>query len=526
MKLSLFGAPAVARDGAVVSIRLKRCGLLLAMLAATPQGIDRGLLAEQLWEEGDAASRLRRLRRLVFECRAQLGENGLLEQQGRLQLHPDWLAGCDYAQYLARYESLVHRGERIDDRDATFALVSAARAPLLGDWEFDERSQAAEWLDLQRVSQPGRCRRMRDRIIASLRADGAHEEARALLLADIERDPLDEAGWEQAASMLFEAGRYAECMALYQTLRGNLAQAVGVDVSAGFRRLAQEAQSRLATQSVWGTASPVTRYVRSGDAHIAYQCFGAGPDLLLIPGFVSNVEMAWELPQLASFFAQLAASFRVIIFDRRGVGLSDRTARMPGPQTAVEDVLAVLDAVDSRRTLVFGASEGGPISIQLCTTHPQRVAALCLYGALARGTASGDYTATLTPEQYDRWLDRLVADWGTGRSTAGFAPSHANDPMLNDWWARLLRLSSSPGSVSGILEQLRDTDVTGLLPQVSCPTTLIHRRGDHAVRIDASRYMAQRIPRARLVELDGDDHWWWLGDTGALIGELKALATS
>lgn len=523
-ELKLFGQPAVVGVQGTTAIRLKRCGLLLALLVASPGGMDRAALAEQLWKEGGEAARLRRLRRLIFEVRTQLGEDALLEQGGRLALSDAWLAQCDYGRYLRQYHRLIHRGENVENTDAEFSVVSAAREPLLGNWEFDEQTQASEWLDFQRVAQSNRCRRMRDKIVASLLAVGAGRDALQMMLADIERDPLDEAGWEQAATMLFDAGRYAECAALYHSLRGNLAQAIGLDASAAFRRLAQQAEAKMAMQNVWSRSRPVTSYVDAGDVHIAWQCFGTGKvDLLIIPGFVSNVEMAWELPQLASFFERVAKDFRVLIFDRRGIGLSDRTARHSSSQTAVDDVLAVLDAADSKTAVVFGASEGGPNAIQLCTAQPQRVQALCLYGALAKGTASASYTSALTHDQYDRWRTRLVADWGTARSLPAFAPSHVDDATLNDWWARLLRLSSSPGAIAAILDQLRDADVTALLPKVTCPVTLIHRRGDQAVRIESSRYMATHIPNARLVELEGDDHWWWLDDIDVLLGELRAL---
>lgn len=523
-ELKLFGTPAVVDGGDISPIRLKRSALLLALLIATPQGMDRAELAERMWEDGDAASRLRRLRRLVYETRAQLGEDALVEMQGRLVLSTGWNTHCDYAHYLALHEYLVDRGVAVDVPQLAFSVICAARAPLLGNWRFDEPTQAAEWIDLQRVAQSSRCRRLRDKIVDALLASGEQEAALQIMLADIERDPLDEAGWERAAAMLFDVGDYSQCVTLYRKLRSTLAQEIGLDVSAAFHRLAKEAQARISLRSVWGTARPATSYVDAGDAHIAYQCFGDGKtDLLLIPGFVSNVEMAWELPQLAALLARLAEDFRVIIFDRRGVGLSDRTIGCPSAEQAVNDVLAVLDAVGSRSAVVFGASEGGPTAIRLCTSHPQRVRALCLCGALARGTANASYTAALTDEQYGRWQKALVADWGTGRSVAAFAPSHADDPALIDWWARLLRLSSSPGAIASILDHLRDVDVIALLPRVHCPTTLLHRRGDRAVRVEASRFMAQRIPNARLIELEGTDHWWWLDDVEPLLSELHAL---
>lgn len=182
-----------------------------------------------------------------------------------------------------------------------------------------------------------------------------------------------------------------------------------------------------------------------------------------------------------------------------------------------------MDAAGSRRAVVFGASEGGAVAIQLCCDHPQRVAGLCLFAALPKGTASATFNAALQPRQYDLWMERLVAEWGTSRSVAAFAPSHATDPTLKDWWARLLRLSSSPGTIAAILQQLRDVDVTALLPRIGCPTILLHRRGDRAVRIEASRFMARLIAGATLVELEGEDHWWWLDDVDVLVGRLVAL---
>ena len=523
-ELKLFGQPAILGPEGAVPVRLKRCALLLAMLASAPDGIERATLAERLWEKGEEASRLRQLRRLVFEARGQLGEDAFSEQGTRLALGAAWRAHCDFARYLQQYRSLIQHGGNVPAPVSAFDIVQAARDPLLGDWVFDERTQAAEWLDFQRTAQSSRCRRMRDKIVVSLQAQGAHDEALRMMLTDIERDRIDEAGWEQAATMLFDAGRDEECIALDRTLRGNLFEALGVEVSASFTRLARRAEARLAMRNVWGQSHPRTSYTDAGGVYLAWQCFGAGEtDLLIIPGFVSNVEMVWEQPQLATFLARAARAFRVIMFDRRGVGLSDRTPQIPSMSTAVRDVLAVLDAAGSRSALVFGASEGGPVAIHLCCAHPRRVRGLCLYAALPKGTAGAGYGAALTPQQYDLWLERLVADWGTGRSIAAFAPSHANDPALNDWWARLLRLSSSPGTIAGILDQLRTIDVTALLPRVQCPTVLIHRRGDRAVRIEASRFMAAHIRGARLVELEGDDHWWWLDDVDVLLGTLLAL---
>jgi len=523
-ELKLFGQPALVGAHDTTPLPLKRCALLLAMLAAAPDGIERATLADHLWEEGDEAVRLRRLRRLLFEARALLGKDASAQSATRLALGAAWRAHCDFTRYLEQYHALVGQGADVQAPVSAFAIVQAAREPLLGSWEFDESTQAAQWLDFQRTAQCSRCRRMRDRIVAVLIEQRMHDEALRMMLADIERDRIDEAGWERTAAMLFDAQRDEQCLALYRTLRGNLYGALGIEVSASFTRLARNAEARLAVRSVWGQSRPRTAYTNAGGIYLAWQCFGSGKtDLLIIPGFVSNVEMVWEQPQLAHFLARAARAFRVILFDRRGVGLSDRTLESPCMATAVSDVLAVLDAAGSRRAVVFGASEGGAVAIQLCCAHPQRVAGLCLFAALPKGTASATFDAALQPRQYDLWKAHLVAEWGTSRSVAVFAPSHASDPTLNDWWARLLRLSSSPGTIAGILDQLRDVDVTALLPSIRCPAILLHRRGDRAVRIESSRFMAMHIPGATLVELEGEDHWWWLDDVDVLLGRLLAL---
>jgi DNA-binding SARP family transcriptional activator len=209
-ELKLFGQPAILGPDGATPIRLKRCALLLAMLASAPDGIERATLAERLWEEGDDAARLRRLRRLrrlVFEARGLLGEDALPEHGARLALGGIWLAHCDFARYLQQYHSLIHHGGNVSAPVPAFDIVQAARTPLLGDRAFDERTQAAEWLDFQRTAQSGRCRRMRDKIVAALLAQGAHDDGLRMMLADIERDRIDEAGWEQTATMLFDAGR-------------------------------------------------------------------------------------------------------------------------------------------------------------------------------------------------------------------------------------------------------------------------------------------------------------------------------
>jgi pimeloyl-ACP methyl ester carboxylesterase len=252
---------------------------------------------------------------------------------------------------------------------------------------------------------------------------------------------------------------------------------------------------------------------------------GAGPlDVLFISGFVSNLEQAWEPGGPAAFFRELARDFRLILYDRRGVGLSDRTVDPANTSVSSADALTVLDAAGSRRALVFAVSEGGPIAIRLAVEHPERVAGLALWGTLARGTAAHDYPWALTAERYERWLDALVAQWGRPAAIDAFAPDHASDPLIQRWWARMLRLGSSPRCMHAVLRTLALSDVRALLPQVRVPTLVMHRTGDRAVRVDAGRQVATAISGAQWLELPGTAHWWWLGETAPIIEAIKGFA--
>jgi pimeloyl-ACP methyl ester carboxylesterase len=215
---------------------------------------------------------------------------------------------------------------------------------------------------------------------------------------------------------------------------------------------------------------------------------------------------------------------RVIVYDRRGVGLSDRTVDPADVSISSLDALAVLDAAGSRRALVFAFSEGGPIGIQLAAQHPERTLGLVLWGTLAKGVASPDYPFALSQAQLTRWLEHLTAQWGGPAGIEAFAPDEANDPVLRRWWARLLRQGSSPGCVRGVLRTLALIDVREALPRVATPAIVLHRTGDRAVRVEAGRDVARRMAGARWVEVPGTAHWWWRADTAPLLQALQELA--
>ncbi len=272
--------------------------------------------------------------------------------------------------------------------------------------------------------------------------------------------------------------------------------------------------------------TPKTKYARSGELHIAYQVTGEGPlDLVFVPGFVSHLEYSWEEPRWARFLARLASFRRLIRFDKRGTGLSDRTVPIPTLEQRMDDVRAVMDAVSSERAALFGISEGGPMSLLFAATYPERTTALVLYGSYARRSWAPDHPAGRRPEDMEVVFQRMEREWGGPMGIDIWSPSMAHDETYQRWWANFLRLSASPGAAIAIMRMNMDIDVRHLLPSIRVPTLILHRVGDRLTKIDQGRYLAERIPGAKLVELPGDDHAPMVGDTEAIVDEIEEFLT-
>lgn len=271
---------------------------------------------------------------------------------------------------------------------------------------------------------------------------------------------------------------------------------------------------------------PETRYARSGDVNIAYQVVGKGPrDLVLVPGWVSNIEVFWEEPSAARFLQRLASFSRLILFDKRGTGLSDRAADMPNLETRMDDVRAVMDTVRSQRAALLGYSEGGPMCALFAATYPERTTALITIGAFPRRIWRPDYPWGPTPEDYRRFIETTVRDWGGPVGLEARAPSVADDPRFRDWWARFLRQSASPGANRALLTMNAEIDVRHVLSAIRVPTLIVHNVGDQAVGVDHSRYMAERIAEAKYVELPGADHLPWVGNGDQIVDEIEEFLT-
>jgi class 3 adenylate cyclase len=271
-----------------------------------------------------------------------------------------------------------------------------------------------------------------------------------------------------------------------------------------------------------------TRYARSGDVSIAYQVVGDGPfDLVYVPGFVSNIELMWEEPGLARFLERLASFSRLILFDKRGTGLSDPVPNdgLPTLEERMDDVRAVMDAVGSKRAALLGHSEGGNMCVLFSATHPERTTALLLVGSYAKRIRSEDYPWAPTVEERAREIEETEATWGSPEAFRALAPSKENDPDFQRWIGRYLRQSASPKAAAALLRMNTQIDVRDVLPTIGVPTLLLYRTHDADVHVDEGRYVAERIPGSTFVELPGADHLMWTGDTDALLDEVEGFLT-
>jgi len=276
-------------------------------------------------------------------------------------------------------------------------------------------------------------------------------------------------------------------------------------------------------------ARPRTRFAKSGGISIAYQIVGdREADLVWVPGYISHLDASWSDPDLARLFERLASLRRLIMFDKRGTGMSDRVsaAELPSFAERMDDIRAGMDAAGSERGDIVGWSEGAALAALFAATYPQRVERLVLYGGFPRILNSEGFDAGVSPELAAAVLERVVENWAELDDVHKlWAPSRSADPEFWERFAQIRSLAASPGAARALIAMTQDVDVREALPMVSAPTLVLHRKGDLAVPASAGRYFAEHIPDARLVELEGDDHLWWVGDQEAILDEIEEFLT-
>ncbi len=274
-------------------------------------------------------------------------------------------------------------------------------------------------------------------------------------------------------------------------------------------------------------AAPVTTprvsYARSGQVNIAYQVVGAGPiDVVFVMGWVSHLEYFWNEPTFAAFLSRLASMARLILFDKRGTGMSDPVpiSELPSLDQRMADVQAVMDAAGSRRAVLMGVSEGGPLCALFAATHPDITRGLIMIGSYARRLRAPDYPWGPTAEERDQFCQMIVKEWGGPVGIDERAPSRALDPEFRAWWAAYLRMGSSPGAAVALTRMNAEVDIRDVLPTIRVPALIIHRTGDRLLKVEEGRYLASRIPGATMVELPGDDHLPFVGDQLAVLSAI------
>ncbi|MGI9520024.1 MAG: adenylate/guanylate cyclase domain-containing protein [Hyphomicrobiaceae bacterium] len=261
----------------------------------------------------------------------------------------------------------------------------------------------------------------------------------------------------------------------------------------------------------------ITRYAQSGDVSVAYQVIGDGPiDLVYAPGFISHLDHEWDEPRWARFLNELGSFARLIKFDKRGTGLSDRSGGLPDMDQRVDDIRAVMDAAGSDNAVLLGVSEGGAMCELFTAMYPDRVSKLILLGSYSNArTAVPEFSKNAVSP------DHIRQNWGTGEFLPLYSPTLAGDAHFRDWWAKFERLSASPSALIDLRAMNTEIDVTAILPSIQVPTLILHATNDVRIKVEAAREMARIIPNAELVELAGDDHLNWLTDTTNVVEEIR-----
>ncbi|HEX7774720.1 MAG TPA: alpha/beta fold hydrolase, partial [Pyrinomonadaceae bacterium] len=273
---------------------------------------------------------------------------------------------------------------------------------------------------------------------------------------------------------------------------------------------------------------PETMYARSGDVNIAYQVIGDAPlDLIFVMGWVSHLEYFWREPSFARFLMRLASFSRLILFDKRGTGLSDRVPlnQLPTLEQRMDDVRAVMDAVGSERAALCGVSEGGPMCSLFAATYPEKTLALVMIGTYAKRIRDAEYPWGPTMEQREHFFEIMREQWGGPVGIEERAPSVAGDPKFRDWWATYLRMGASPGAAVALTQMNAEIDVRNVLPTIRVPSLVIHRTDDQCLKVEEGRFVARKIPGAKFVELPGNDHLPFVGDQDAILDEVEEFLT-
>ena len=524
--LQVFGVPVAFVHGRETRLSLKRALALLAYLGFNAAPVPREHLAAMLWPDVDETRARTRLRRLIYTIVDTLGDEILSSANDCLTL----LASDAVEIDLLRFTQFARRAVAIAAFDEgtlkeAGEWVARARHPLMQGAAFGSEI-FDDWLKAVSIEHEHLLARLLERLVDALGSRGdfaaAMELAEVLVSLDAYREPSYVLLMQLHALQGHSAGVEATYTRCAEVLRAEFGIRPGPQTDSAYLRMTEDLK-RLSSKRL---ERPGMRFAESRLGAVAYTMTGSGEQTLVIcPGFVFHIEIGLEYAPFRACIEALANRFRVILFDRRGVGLSERLGATSTPAALAADIAAILEHARVPRAWLFGSSEGGLGAMRLAIDQPDRVQGLCLFGSLARGSAAPDYPWALPAYAYDVWLKRLVAGWGGPVGIETYAPSQRDDPTLRAWWARLVRHAASPGVLKTILGGLRDADLRADLNRIAVPTLVMHRRGDQAVRFEAGEHLAQQIPGAVWRPQEGVDHFWFCGDSAPVIQAIQEFAS-
>jgi DNA-binding SARP family transcriptional activator/pimeloyl-ACP methyl ester carboxylesterase len=528
-EVRLLGPVELGRqDGTSAAIGSRHERTLLAVLAVhAGLVVSADVLVDALWGSSPPRTARHTLQVHASSLRRRLGSwPSPLEARSSgyvLRLGPGQLDTEQFESLAAAGRAELASDQAVRAVELLEAALSVWRGPALADVSMDRvaETEVARLEESRRTTQE-------DRVDAELAA-GRSEHAAGMAEAMAAAEPFRERRWGQLMLALYRCGRQAQALRAFIDVRDLLRDELGVEPGPALQDLqrkvlAQDPALDVASGSTSPArpdgGTPVTRFTSVGSCAIAYQVLGDGPtDLVFIPGFTGHLELRWEDPNLSRLYRRLASGRRLVLLDKRGTGMSDRAGGFPPLADHVGDVLAVMDAVGSRRAALFGVLDGGGIALLTAAAHPDRVTGVATYSTFPVLSAP-DYPHAATPEQVatlrtvvSRLLDvdQVIPLW---------APSQVGNVAFARWLTRYLRMGAGVGGAAEIAARLVETDLRETLPHVAVPTLVLHRRGDRAVNPGNASYLAERIPHARLVLLPGDDAVLWAGDIDPIATEI------
>ncbi|WP_084018319.1 alpha/beta fold hydrolase [Mesorhizobium sp. LNHC221B00] len=537
--LYLFGGFDFTGVGVTVPVFSRKARAMVAYLALqSGQSQSREKLATLLWGvNGETQARMN-LRQAVSAVRKAMHASG-----GRFMTDGENVAlrldGLDFD--VARFEALAARSgpENLEQALAVY------RGDLLDGFGLKEEA-FEDWLQVERERLRAMAVAVLDKLVAHYSATNDPASCVRVATRLLAMEPLREDIHRALMRAYVGQGRANLALKQYERCRDALQRQLDLRPEPETRKLYEDLRARRTSDAVFPTPRaqtrfqaderpdfssqpirPPTHYVKSAEINIAYQVTGDGPiDLIYVPGWVSNLDLAWSSPRLAHVLYRLGAFSRLIRLDKRGTGLSDRNVGLPTLEERMEDVRAVLDAVGSKRTVLFGSSEGGPMCMLFAATYPERTAALVLNGAYASGRWSKDYPWARTSKQVEEDLTVVEREWGEPADMSNAAPSLMSDIVEREWFAAYLRNSASPADAIALWRWGTEMDVRDILPAIHVPTLIVQTIGDRWVKREEGRYLATHIEGAKYVELAGRDHVIWGENSDRIVDEIQAFVTS